>query len=322
MTFDWKKTLVTGLLPIMFGVWPSGLALAQKSLKGNLRESVGLSTQEKETMQRAQAGPSQFSVVPEPDAQRTRTEFEKLLNKYPPNVRGVFKQDPTLLSSDAYLKPYPVLWNFLSIHPEIALNPEYYLGGLGDNRREEPQDRSSRMVGMWDNFLRDVVAFAGFGMAIGLLTWLIRTFLDYRRWNRLSKVQSEVHTKLLDRFSSNEELMAYIATPAGSKFLQSAPISLDTGTRTMNAPLSRILWSLQAGLVLVAAGCGFMLASGRMSDDSYLPLEIMGILAVALGVGFAISAAVSFFLSHKMGLIEPTPRRKATAETDAPTESR
>jgi hypothetical protein len=104
--------------------------------------------------------------------------------------------------------------------------------------------------------------------------------------------------------------MAYIATPAGSKFLQSAPISLDTGTRSMGAPLSRIMWSLQAGLVLCAAGCGLMLASGRMTDDDYLPLEIMGILAVALGVGFAVSAAVSFLLSHKMGLLEPATQKR------------
>jgi hypothetical protein len=154
-------------------------------------------------------------------------------------------------------------------------------------------------------------------MAIGLLTWLIRTFLDYRRWNRLSKVQAEVHTRLLDRFNTNEELMAYIATPAGSKFLQSAPISLDTGTRSMGAPLSRIMWSLQSGLVLVAAGGGLMLASGRMDEDTYLPLEIMGIIAVALGVGFAVSAGVSYLLSQKMGLLDPAPQKRTIEPPEA-----
>jgi hypothetical protein len=264
------------------------------------------------TVPGAPGQPAQFVTIAEPDAQRTKNEFERLLGRYPPTVRGVFRQDPTLMTQQQYLAPYPALASFLSAHPEIALNPAFYLDGLGDDNRE-PRDHAWQVINMWDNFMRVLAVFAGFAMAIGLLTWLIRTFLDYRRWNRLSRVQTEVHTRLLDRFSTNEELMAYIATPAGSKFLQSAPISLDTGaaSKSMGAPLSRIMWSAQAGLVLCAAGGGLMLASGRMSDDSYLPLEIMGILAAALGVGFAVSAAVSFLLSHKMGLLDPVSKKRA-----------
>jgi hypothetical protein len=250
----------------------------------------------------------QFATV-EP-AQQIKSQFENLLNRYPPNLRRVFKADPGLLTQEEYLAPYPALVNFLNAHPEIALDPAFYLDGLASENQTPPMDRFGRAYNMWENLMRDLEVFAGFGIAIGLLTWLIRTFLDYRRWNRLSKVQTEVHTRLLDRFSTNEELMAYIATPAGSKFLQSAPISLDTGTRGMGAPLNRIMWSLQAGLVLCAAGCGLMLASSRVGEDAYLPLEIMGILALALGVGFAVSAAVSFLLSQRMGLLDASlPKR-------------
>ncbi len=255
------------------------------------------------------ADPQQGRAVDQPDANGIKGQFQDLLHRrYPPTVLGVFREDPTLLASDQYLATYPPLADFLSAHPEIASNPAFYLDGLAGDR-DTPWYRGSEF-NIWQDFFHELEIFAGFGIAIGLLTWLIRTFLDYRRWNRLSKVQTEVHTRLLDRFSSNEELMAYIATPAGSKFLQSAPISLDTGTRSMGAPLGRIMWSLQAGLVLCAAGVGLMLASGRMTDDSYLPLEIMGILAVALGVGFAVSAAVSFLLSHKMGLLDPASQKR------------
>ena len=31
--------------------------------------------------------------------------------------------------------------------------------------------------------------------------------VDHRRWLRQSKVQTEVHTKLLDRFTSNDDLL-------------------------------------------------------------------------------------------------------------------
>ena len=68
-----------------------------------------------------------------------------------------------------------------------------------------------------------------------------------RRWNKLSKVQYEVHSKLLDRFTSNEDLLAYMQTPAGRRFLESAPIRCPTSRDRCGAPFSRILWSVQAG---------------------------------------------------------------------------
>ncbi|HJX29810.1 MAG TPA: hypothetical protein VJ885_18055 [Thermoanaerobaculia bacterium] len=35
-----------------------------------------------------------------------------------------------------------------------------------------------------------------------------------------------MHNKILDRFNTTEQLLEYIRTPAGSKFLESAPIPL------------------------------------------------------------------------------------------------
>jgi hypothetical protein len=288
----------TAVLVLALSVWP---AAAQKTTK-------------------AASGPAQqqFVNIEQPNADQTKREFDQLLSHYPPTVRGVFKQDPTLMAQQQYLAPYPALASFLAAHPEIALNPSYYLDGLGGNPWDRPQGHDDRVLGMWDDFEKFIFILAGFTVAIGLLTWLIRTFLDYRRWNRLSKVQTEVHTRLLDRFSSNEELMAYIATPAGSKFLQSAPISLDTGTssKSMGAPLSRIMWSLQAGLVLAAAGIGLMVASQTIVErDASDPLHIFGVLAIALGAGFAVSAAVSYLLSQKLGLLDQAPQKRST---DAP----
>ena len=292
----------TAVLVLALAVWP---ASAQKTTKAPVLP--------------ASEQAEQFATVDQPDAERTKREFDQLLNRYAPTVRGVFKQDPTLMAQPQYLAPYPALASFLTAHPEIALNPAYYLDGLGGNPWDRPEDRDGRVMRMWDDFEKFIFILTGFSVAIGLLTWLIRTFLDYRRWNRLSKVQTEVHTRLLDRFSNNEELMAYIATPAGSKFLQSAPISLDTGTssKSMGAPLNRIMWSLQAGLVLAAAGIGLMIASGRVGEDVYLPLEIMGIFAAALGLGFAVSAAVSYVLSRKMGLLDPAPQKRTTESPEA-----
>ena len=253
----------------------------------------------------AQAPPSPVVAIEQPDAQRTRQELSQLLERYPPTLKGVFALDPTLLGNQAYLAPYPALGAFLNAHPEIPRNPSFYIGAAYDRGNPE---RGSQNGEMWRQLLGDLTTFAAFGMAIGLLVWVIRTVIDYRRWNRLTKVQTDVHTKLLDRFTANEDLLAYIQSPAGSKFLQSSPIALDAGPRSVGAPLGRILWSVQAGLVLVAAGIGLQVVSGRIGGDASEPLHAVGVLAIALGLGFAISAIISFMISQRLGLIELAPR--------------
>jgi hypothetical protein len=276
---------------LVIALWPATSALAQ-------RTTAPAST------------PFPVQSVEQPDAERLRQEFAELLQHYPPAVRHVLREDPSLMMQQQYLATYPALAAFLNQHPEIPKNPSFY---IGTTQSEDRRTASDRAFDMWRDFLQGLVIFAGFGMAIGLLTWLIRTFIDYRRWTRLSKMQAEVHTRLLDRFNTNEELMAYIATPAGSRFLSSAPISLDTGSasRSMGAPLSRIMFSLQAGLVLAAAGVGLMLAGQTVSQiEAAEPLHILGLISIALGVGFAVSAAASFLISKKLGLLEPPHRQR------------
>ena len=134
--------------------------------------------------------------------------------------------------------------------------------------------------------------------------WIVRSLIDYRRWARLSKVQAEAHNKLLDRMTANEELLAYVQSPAGSRFLQSAPITLEPGARSIGAPFGRILWSVQAGLVLAAGGFGLQYVSGRVINEAAQPIFAMGVLAVALGVGFVLSAVVSYVLSRRLGLFD------------------
>jgi hypothetical protein len=221
------------------------------------------------------------------------------MERYPPSLKGVLSLDASLLTNQTYLAPYPALASFLTAHPEVARNPSFYVGEFADRRG------TMGVSEVWRSVLDATGAFLGFGMAIGLVVWLIRTIIDYRRWNRLEKVQADVHTKILDRFTANDELLAYIQSPAGSKFLQSSPITLDAGPRSVGAPLGRILWSVQAGLVLAAAGTGLYLITGRLSAEASQPLQVIGVLGIALGIGFVFSAIISFMISRKLGLIEP-----------------
>jgi hypothetical protein len=238
------------------------------------------------------------------DASRTRNELSQLLSRNPPSVRIVLGVDPTLLGNQQFLAPYPALAAFLSAHSEIAHNPSYYFPSAGPRR---PEDLSEQTFFLWRDAVDGAAVFIGFGMAIGLITWLIRTFLDHRRWNSLARSQADFHTKLLDRFSASADLLAYIQSPAGVRFLQSTPITLDGAPRSLGAPVGRIMWSVQGGVVLIALGVGLMAVSAWVSQGAE-PLRALGILGLALGGGFVLSAIIAYILSNRLGLIESGPR--------------
>ena len=117
-----------------------------------------------------------------------------------------------------------------------------------------------------------------------------------------------MHTKLLDRLTTNEDLLAYIQSPAGRRFLESAPITMEQEPRITGAPISRIIWSLQAGLVLAALGVGFWFVQSRnLSPDAAEGFFIIGVMAMSLGVGFTASAVLAYVLSMRLGLL-PRPK--------------
>lgn len=226
-------------------------------------------------------------------------QLYQLLRRLPPSVGEVLQRDPSLLQNADYLAAYPLLVAFLQQHPEILRNPSFFFGAI--NFRE--RNPAEAAVEMFETILAGLALLTGFSIVVGLIIWLVRTVIDHRRWLRLSKVQADVHTKLLDRLTSNEDLLAYIQTSAGRRFLESAPITLDGEPRQPSAPLSRIVWSVQAGAVLIALGVGMYLAQGKLPVEVGQGLSVMGTIVVALGVGFAASAMLAYTITARFGLI-------------------
>jgi hypothetical protein len=236
-----------------------------------------------------------------PGARETRDHLQRLLRQYPPAVGEVLQRDPSLMLRPDYLSPYPALVAFLAQHPEIPRNPSFFLGNF---HYHEPDERD-RPLEMLQILLGSMAGVGVFVTVVSLLVWLIRSVVDHRRWLRLSRVQTEVHTKLMDRLATNEELLAYIQSPAGRRFLESAPIALDGEPRPTGAPVTRILWSLQAGIVLVALGIGFWFARINVFPEVAEGFYVLGVIAMALGAGFAVSAIASYFISTRLGLFSP-----------------
>ena len=245
-----------------------------------------------------------LTAVTGASAEETRRDLEDLLKQYPPSLPRILRLDPSLLSSAEYLKPYPALGAFLAQHPEVPHNPSYFFaaydGNYGDSRyRLTPQERS---VDIWRNAIEGfMIGVLLLGVGSGLI-WLVKTLIEHRRWSRLSKIQTEVHNKLLDRFTANEDLLAYIQTPAGRRFLESAPIPLDA-PRAMGAPVGRILWSAQAGGVLTVLGAGVALVSRNALEEVATPLSAFGVVIIALGLGFLVSAVIAYVLTRRFGLL-------------------
>jgi len=250
-------------------------------------------------------------IVDSTQASETREKLRELLANYSPSLGQVLKLDPTLLTNADYLAPYPALSQFLSQHPEVSRDPSYFLEHVRMPASRPDRTEDDRVREYWQEGFAALMVFIGFLFVAAILAWLIKMLVDYRRWLRLSKVQADVHNKLLDRFAANEELLAYVQSHAGQRFLESSPISLDPAAPVVAAPLRRIMWTIEAGCVLAAAGVGLLLISRWVAEVSQ-PMLALGVFAVSLGAGCALAAAVSYLLSRRLGLFSRAPTREDT----------
>ncbi len=273
----------------------------------------GLASQKTAVERPAEAQPSPSALLNQDDARETREKLEEILRRLPPAVGRVLRLDPSLLGNETYLSTYPNLAAFIKQHPEVKSAPSYFFEHFGSNEFWVPQDTPA--VRAWRDLVQALAVGTVFLTVTCVLIWIVRTLVEYRRWHRTSKVHTEVNNKLLDRFTSNEDLLAYIQTPAGRKFIESAPLSVDSPARPVGAPFSRILWSVQVGVVLAAGAMGLLFVSDRvMLPEVGQPLFVLGVLALALGSGFIVSAAASYVISRRLGLLEVPATAKVESE--------
>jgi hypothetical protein len=241
------------------------------------------------------------AAVDHRSAEETRQRLRDVLEQYPPSVAQVLRLDPSLLTKPEYLTSYPSLAVFLAQHPEIAHNPVFFLGDARLNGADGGRSQAIRAV---QEAMAGLAFFLAFMTLLGVLVWFVRAGIEFRRWLRATTIQTDAHMKLVDRMASNDDLMAYIQSPAGQRFLASSPVAIDTVPSIVGGPLNRILWSVQAGLVLAAAGVGLWFAKTSVIEEAAQVLHVVSLLAIALGVGFVLSALVSYALSRQLGLME------------------
>jgi hypothetical protein len=130
----------------------------------------------------------------------------------------------------------------------------------------------------------------------GNIAWIGWVLVNAIRRTKVARAQAEVQSKLLEKFGSSQELLAYMQTEAGQRFIQveSAPV-------VTKSPHAKILGSIQVGTILGCLGLGLLLLSMVFNDA--VPLGFVT-LVFAIGLGFLISSGISYKLSKSWGLFD------------------
>jgi len=138
----------------------------------------------------------------------------------------------------------------------------------------------------------DSIAAIFVPMMFAWFAWVI--FSTIRRY-KIAKLQADVQTKLLDKVGSGQDLLAYAQTEAGREMLESLKVE-------RHSPHARIIGALQTSIILISLGAGFLFLRGRISgtQEGFL---LFGTLSTMLGIGFALSAVASYYLSKSFGLL-------------------
>jgi hypothetical protein len=253
-------------------------------------------------------------VPSEKDVADAQEQFLHLL-RLSPTMTAAVAADPSLLADQQYVaRSNPELAQFMASHPDIARNPEFYLFSRLDpsnGRRDRalqrviwpdltPQPQQESAAPRVIEKMTPIVIIPAMFLAF---VWIIRIFVDSRRWNRTFKQQSEIHSRLIEKLGTNQDLVAYMETEAGKRFLMTSPVAAgpEFGQRMPNT-VSRVLTSLSAGIVLALLGIGFLLLRNAGPDTSE-PMLIVGTLLLMPGIGFILSAGVTWFLAQRLGLM-------------------
>jgi hypothetical protein len=258
----------------------------------------------------------------EKDVAAQQDELLQLL-RVSPTLAEVVARDPSLLSNADYVsRNNPQLARFLQAHPEIAENPDFYLFNNLHGQNEQPSQTLERKLwpemsrqqsgppGMDMELVRDGVPFLVFLCILSALLWLTHVFLENRRWNRIFKLQTDVHGRLIERFGTSQEVLTYMSTDAGKRFLEATPIAVGFERQApVPSPVARVLTPLQIGVVMTLLGIGLLSLRHSVTDGGEA-LLVIGTVVLMPGLGFIISAGITWVLARHLGLMPESGARE------------
>jgi hypothetical protein len=128
--------------------------------------------------------------------------------------------------------------------------------------------------------------------------WIIWVAFTTVRRYLIAKAKAGLQEKVLQRIESSEGLIALASNDSGRNFLESITLE-DT---LPQSPFGKILFGVQAGIVLFCFGVAMLVVHHHV-DDYGSGFMILGTGAIGLGIGFLVAAVASIVVSRQLGLI-------------------
>src|SRR5947208_11973018 len=126
---------------------------------------------------------------------------------------------------------------------------------------------------------------------VAVIVWIV--WLGTNAKNRRTQAQTEVQTKLIERFGTSKEFIEFLQSPAGQRFVSGVEVTTALYAR------DRIIRGFGTGIIISLLGVGF-LAIWLFGPHGFI---YPGFILLGLGLGFFLSAIVSLKLSKSYGLI-------------------
>ena len=148
-----------------------------------------------------------------------------------------------------------------------------------------------------DHFLILLPIFLGLGSFV-MITIIVA--ISVRAKQRRAEIYADVQTKLIDKFSSAPELLTFLKTDEGRRFIGEIERAPKLNAR------DRIIRGMGKSIVIGLLGAGFLIIGFLPATYNEFCI-VVGFLLLALGLGMLGSSLLSLKLSRSWGLMEEDP---------------
>ena len=138
------------------------------------------------------------------------------------------------------------------------------------------------------DILIPLIVAPSFFFLTGWLFWMIVQWRQY-------KYRMNVQLKMVDKVASGAELVQFVESDAGAKFIASMELP-SVGAK------DRILSAVYKAVILLVLGIAIFALRGTLGEGS-VAFTILGTVLMAFGIGYIIATAISYRLASKWGMI-------------------
>jgi hypothetical protein len=140
--------------------------------------------------------------------------------------------------------------------------------------------------------------FIALMLLMGTIVWIVWLAVSNNRRREATRAIVEMNNRLIDKIGNSQDLAAYLDKTVDRRLIE-VILSDPPG------PAARIVASARIGIVLTSFGTAVLLLRtwGPLSRDQFV--VSFGALGLGFGVGFLLTAFVTYWLSKRLDLISP-----------------